>query len=162
MCNIVSCKVLSSWSHIHWQLFEFLFCLLNSSRKLENPTPWIPGYYFYCCIHTLTSALLKAWKVLAVSGLAFGSAFFTSVSFTTGVDDADTGDGFCGGFCAWRRQNGTDILDISPSEGKVNVVTKCTVLTIRFICLVQRAQYHTSRGSFTSLSVTWGLWQSWW
>lgn len=35
-------------------------------------------------------------------------------------------------------------------------------LTIRFICLVQRAQYHTSRGSFTSLSVTWGLWQSWW
>ncbi len=33
---------------------------------------------------------------------------------------------------------------------------------MRFICLVQRAQYHTSRGSFTSLSVTWGLWQSWW
>lgn len=35
-------------------------------------------------------------------------------------------------------------------------------LTMRFICRVQRAQYHTSRGSFTSLSVTWGLWQSWW
>lgn len=33
---------------------------------------------------------------------------------------------------------------------------------MRFICLVQRAQYQTSRGSFTSLSVTWGLWQSWW
>lgn len=44
----------------------------------------------------------------------------------------------------------------------MNVVIQFIFLTIRFICLVQRAQYHTSRGSFTSLSVTWGLWQSWW
>lgn len=35
-------------------------------------------------------------------------------------------------------------------------------LTMRFIWRVQRAQYHTNLGSFTSLSVTWGLWHSWW
>jgi len=76
-------------------------------------------------VDVFTSVLLKAWKVLAVSGLVLNSAFFTSVSFTTGAEDAEAGDGFCGGFWA-----------------------------IRFICLVQRAQYHTSRGSLTSLSVT--------
>ena len=43
---------------------------------------------------------MKAWKVLAVSGLALSSVFFTSVSFTTGADEADAGDGFCGGFWA--------------------------------------------------------------
>lgn len=53
-----------------------------------------------CWTLTFTSALLKAWKVLVVSGLALSSVFFTSVSFTTGADDADAGDGFCGGFWA--------------------------------------------------------------
>lgn len=76
-------------------------------------------------VDAFISVLLNAWKVLAVSGLDLMSAFFTKVSFTTGADEAEAGDGFCGGFWA-----------------------------IRFICLVQRAQYHTSRGSLTSLSVT--------
>lgn len=49
---------------------------------------------------TFTSVLLKAWKVLAVSGLALISGFFTSGSFTTGADVAEAGDGFCGGFWA--------------------------------------------------------------
>lgn len=53
-------------------------------------------------VDAFTSVLLKAWKVLAVSGLALSSVFFTSVSFTTGADDADAGDGFCGGFWAIR------------------------------------------------------------
>lgn len=48
------------------------------------------------------------------------------------------------------------------TQSVMNAAMLFIVLTIRFICLVQRAQYHTSRGSFTSLSVTCGLWQSWW
>lgn len=51
--------------------------------------------------HTFTSVLLKAWKVLVVSVFSLSSVFFTSVSFTTGADDADAGDGFCGGFWAF-------------------------------------------------------------
>lgn len=50
--------------------------------------------------HTFTSVLLKAWKVLAVSGLALISGFLTSGSFTTGADVTEAGDGFCGGFWA--------------------------------------------------------------
>lgn len=41
--------------------------------------------------------------MLAVSGLGLISGFFTSGSFTTGADVAEAGDGFCGGFWAWRR-----------------------------------------------------------
>jgi len=79
----------------------------------------------------LTSVLLNAWK-LVVSSLGFISGFFTSESFTTGAaDDVEVGEGFCGAFWLFCAMD--------------------------FICLVHRAQYHTSRGSFTSLSVTWGL-----
>lgn len=78
-----------------------------------------------------TSVLLNAWK-LVVSSLGFISGFFTRESFTTGAaDDVEVGEGFCGGFWLFCAMD--------------------------FICLVHRAQYHTSRGSFTSLSVTWGL-----
>lgn len=52
--------------------------------------------------------------------------------------------------------------EITCSISIVLKLDKKLTPTILFICLVQRAQYHTSRGSFTSLSVTWGLWQSWW
>lgn len=80
----------------------------------------------------LTSVLLNAWNVLVVSILGFSSGFFTSESFTTGAaDDVIVGEGFCGGFWLFWA--------------------------MRFICLVHLAQYHTSRGSLTSLSVTWGL-----
>lgn len=75
-----------------------------------------------------TSVLLKAWNEPAVSGLGFSSAFFTSGSFNIGAAVAKAGAGFCGGFWVFWA--------------------------IRFICLVHRAQYHTSRGSLTSLSVT--------
>lgn len=43
--------------------------------------------------------------MLDVSGLDLSSAFFTKVSFTTGADDAEAGEGFCGGF--WAYENGT-------------------------------------------------------
>lgn len=39
--------------------------------------------------------------MLVVSGLDFSSVFLTRMSFTTGAADADTGEGFCGGFWAW-------------------------------------------------------------
>lgn len=38
--------------------------------------------------------------MLAVSVFSLSSVFFTSMSFTIGADDADAGDGFCGGFWA--------------------------------------------------------------
>lgn len=49
---------------------------------------------------TFTSVLLKAWKVLVVSVFSLRSVFFTTASFTTGTDDAEAGEGFCGGFWA--------------------------------------------------------------
>lgn len=46
--------------------------------------------------------------MLVVSGLDFSSVFLTRMSFTTGAADADTGEGFCGGFWAWGANKQTN------------------------------------------------------
>lgn len=69
--------------------------------------------------HTFTSVLLNAWKVLAVSVLGLSSVFFTSVSFTTGAEDADAGDGFCGGFWAlWTKTNKQTTFHLKTNQAR--------------------------------------------
>lgn len=97
----------------HWNIIwaaEVSGLNLKNTFILNSPARIYAGFLFTAACsrdeltRTFTSVLLKAWKVLVVSVLGLSSVFFTSVSFTTGADEDDAGDGFCGGFWALRMK----------------------------------------------------------